>query len=41
MLVCAVAMQVALGLQQFTITTVLKPEVQTYHKTIKNPSLQP
>jgi hypothetical protein len=36
MLVCTVAMQVALGLQQFTITTVLKPEGQTYHKTIKN-----
>ena len=36
MLVCTLAMQVALGLRQFTITTVLKSEVQTYHKTIKN-----
>jgi len=36
MLVCTVAMQVALGLPQFKITMALKPEVQTYDKTIKN-----
>jgi hypothetical protein len=29
-------MQVALGLQQFTTTTVMKPGVQNCHRTIKN-----